>query len=66
LAGSSCWKDKVFFFEKKKQKTFDYLAAVSPGSARQICKSFLVLFFKKEPLAAQRGSNRGWHSGPKS
>jgi hypothetical protein len=65
LAGSSCWKDKVFFFEKKKQKTFDYLAAVSPGSARQICKSFLVLFFKKEPLGYSARIKRGWHSGPK-
>jgi len=30
-------KRKVFFFEKKKQKTF-------------VIKSFLVLFCKKEPL----------------
>jgi hypothetical protein len=36
---------KVFFFEKKKQKTF-----VSAG-ADSMDKSFLVLFFKKELLA---------------
>jgi hypothetical protein len=36
---------KVFFFEKKKQKTFDYLA---PSSTE---KSFLLLFFKKEVLS---------------
>jgi hypothetical protein len=38
---------KVFFFEKKKQKTFDLWC----GAHRQRAprnKSFLVLFFKKE------------------
>jgi hypothetical protein len=47
---------KRFFFEKKKQKTF---APVAPTTIFAIghhpwrergCKSFLVLFFKKEPL----------------
>jgi hypothetical protein len=40
---------KRFFFEKKKQKTFEYWAEPiqrrPPGD-----KSFLVLFFKKELL----------------
>jgi hypothetical protein len=40
-----------FFFEKKKQKTFGYLASAFPGGLSPVCKSFLVLFFKKEPLA---------------
>jgi len=47
---------KHFFFEKKKQKTFDSprllsghsLAAQKPG----VIKSFLLLFFKKEVLAS--------------
>jgi hypothetical protein len=34
---------------KKEAKTF---ARLSPGSRRQPRKSFLVLFFKKEPLPA--------------
>jgi hypothetical protein len=50
LAARVC--KKAFFFEKKKQKTFAYLAAALPDRARPICKSFLVLFFKKEPLAS--------------
>jgi hypothetical protein len=40
---------KPFFFEKKKQKTFDYSGCgVSWIKRGQTCKSFLVLFFKKE------------------
>jgi hypothetical protein len=39
---------KHFFFEKKKQKTFAHLAAASPEALGPGCKSFLVLFFKKE------------------
>jgi hypothetical protein len=35
---------KHFFFEKKKQKTFDYIEHL-------IFKSFLLLFFKKEVLS---------------
>jgi hypothetical protein len=35
---------KVFFFEKKNQKTFIYF------TRHQIDKSFLLLFFKKEDL----------------
>jgi hypothetical protein len=41
---------KHFFFEKKKQKTFDYFGFGSPGETKPNSKSFLVLFFKKEPL----------------
>jgi hypothetical protein len=39
---------KDFFFEKKKQKTFDHLALVFPERLGPNRKSFLVLFFKKE------------------
>jgi hypothetical protein len=42
---------KVFFFEKKKQKTFGFGMA-PPLSLRLGDKSFLVLFFKKELLSA--------------
>jgi hypothetical protein len=45
-------KGKVFFFEKKKQKTFIRLASASPERLGFISKSFLVLFFKKELLAS--------------
>jgi hypothetical protein len=45
---------KRFFFEKKKQKTFATCPCPRPataGTARTAMnKSFLVLFFKKEPL----------------
>jgi hypothetical protein len=39
---------KRFFFEKKKQKTFGTWRARQFGAAAPRCKSFLVLFFKKE------------------
>jgi hypothetical protein len=47
-------KRKVFFFEKKKQKTFAYCPLrrtkqVKAGQSERD-KSFLVLFFKKELL----------------
>jgi hypothetical protein len=38
---------KVFFFEKKKQKTFIHWCGPT-GRCPTISKSFLVLFFKKE------------------
>jgi hypothetical protein len=42
---------KVFFFEKKKPKTRGRFGfGVSGESPAQTRKSFLVLFFKKEPL----------------
>jgi hypothetical protein len=43
---------KHFFFEKKKQKTFDYFGFGFPGETEAKSQSFLVLFFKKEPLSA--------------
>jgi hypothetical protein len=50
---------KRFFFEKKKQKTFGYwLRPLRVGSA-WICKSFLVLFFKKEPLPSLKQHEPG-------
>jgi hypothetical protein len=49
---------KVFFFEKKKQKTF--VRAV----ANLMEKSFLVLFFKKELLAVFRFRRGGWRERP--
>jgi hypothetical protein len=42
---------KIFFFEKKKQKTFAHWASASPERLGPEFKSFLVLFFKKELLA---------------
>jgi hypothetical protein len=45
-------KGKHFFFEKKKQKTFDYSASVLQERPKPNSQSFLVLFFKKEPLSA--------------
>ena len=42
---------KVFFFEKKKQKTFDSAVAALTGEHPTGSKSFLVLFFKKGLLA---------------
>jgi hypothetical protein len=45
-------ESKAFFFEKKKQKTFTHFMFGAPDTLRaQMDKSFLVLFFKKEPLA---------------
>gem|GEM_PF-5444275 len=41
---------KHFFFEKKKQKTFDWLSRTEP-EAYAMGKSFLLLFFKKEVLS---------------
>jgi hypothetical protein len=43
-------KEEVFFFEKKNQKTFITLAPSPRHARRQIDKSFLLLFFKKEDL----------------
>jgi len=40
----------MFFFEKKNQKTFESWAEPSRRGRSQICKSFLLLFFKKEVL----------------
>jgi hypothetical protein len=41
---------KVFFFEKKKQKTFGHWLRLFRIGSAQTRKSFLVLFFKKERL----------------
>jgi hypothetical protein len=38
---------RMFFFEKKNQKTFVYWCAL-PATARQHAKSFLLLFFSKK------------------
>jgi hypothetical protein len=43
---------KVFFFEKKKQKTFGCWAPSYPQARSKINKSFLLLFFKKENLSS--------------
>jgi hypothetical protein len=43
-------KQKRFFFEKKKQKTFLYLDMGGFTCSDQIKTSFLLLFFKKEAL----------------
>jgi hypothetical protein len=41
----------MFFFEKKNQKTFDHKGARLRLAWVPTCKSFLLLFFKKEVLA---------------
>jgi hypothetical protein len=43
---------KQFFFEKKNQKTFESWAELFRKDRSQMCKSFLLLFFKKEGLAS--------------
>jgi hypothetical protein len=43
-------EERLFFFEKKKQKTFACWRALRRQSVQKD-KSFLVLFFKKEPLS---------------
>jgi hypothetical protein len=49
---------KRFFFEKKNQKTFESLRAmVNTVPSATGHKSFLVLFFKKEPLALFQDSH---------
>jgi len=42
-------KERVFFFEKKNQKTFVFLR-VLPARYTLIVKSLLLLFFRKEGL----------------
>jgi len=50
-----CWrKKKQFFFEKKNQKTF-FRSLALPARLPPNDKSFLVLFFKKEPLSCLIG-----------
>jgi hypothetical protein len=47
-------KEELLFVNKKKQKNFFYCGPAAlepPAPAPQIKRSFLVLFFKKEPLA---------------
>jgi hypothetical protein len=47
---------RMFFFEKKNQKTFTSLGRVLPGKAEaETDKSFLLLFFKKEGLPSEPG-----------
>jgi hypothetical protein len=43
--------EKHFFFEKKKQKTFESWSALCWKRRNSIIKSFLVLFFKKELMS---------------
>jgi hypothetical protein len=43
---------KQFFFEKKNQRTFESWVEPTWRDRSQICKSFLLLFFKKEGLAS--------------
>jgi hypothetical protein len=43
-----------FCSEKKEQKTSAHWAEPSPVRSAQTRQSFLVLFFKKEPLTAKQ------------
>jgi hypothetical protein len=47
-------KKGLFFFEKKKQKTFAHCPWPRAGPGTKTDKSFLVLFFKKEHLPSLR------------
>jgi hypothetical protein len=49
-SGGTSARREVFFFEKKKQKTFGLLSRTYPAAYAK-GKSFLVLFFKKELLS---------------
>jgi hypothetical protein len=49
-AESTYGRRKQFFFEKKNQKTFESWAEPLRKDRSQTCKSFLLLFFKKEVL----------------
>jgi hypothetical protein len=56
----------MFFFEKKNQKTFAPCGLAVASGLGAICKSFLLLFFKKEAscfLAAAATSTRKSHQG---
>jgi len=63
------WYRKEFFFEKKNQKTFatsvrSLALTLVSDSEPNICKSFLVLFFKKERpayLARWDGFKIAWY-----
>jgi len=47
------WLKRLLFVNKKKQKNFDSLNAKPLKQAtHQRSRSFLVLFFKKEPLSS--------------
>jgi len=49
-------KQALLFLKKKQQKNFCYSGATHERAAtHQVNKSFLVLFFKKEPLSSLEG-----------
>ncbi len=43
-------ESKAFFFEKKKQKTFESLSRAYPADVRQYVKVFCFFFSKKKNL----------------
>jgi hypothetical protein len=49
-------KEALLFVNKKKQKNFFNLDRAGETTQAQRSKSFLVLFFKKEPLPSLRPS----------
>jgi len=49
---------KVFFFEKKNQKTFIHKIRRLRQPCCQMNKSFLLLFFKKEDLSSLLSSRQ--------
>jgi hypothetical protein len=50
VAAGQASSGRMFFFEKKSQKTFVICAAFPRGLATAL-RSFLLLFFKKEVLS---------------
>jgi hypothetical protein len=53
-------RSKAFFFEKKKQKTFDYLAAMFPDGARLHLQKFFGSFFQKRTAWTSLNNNKPW------
>ncbi len=55
---------KVFFFEKKKQKTFDHLGSALPQARPQVAKVFWFFFSKKNCLLLTVSGLAGCMVGP--
>jgi hypothetical protein len=51
-------RKKIFFFEKKKQKTFPTLSRTYPRSPAQVVKVFWFFFSKKNRLMAALSLHR--------
>jgi hypothetical protein len=62
LRGAEGWERQQFFFEKKNQKTFDYIRLALPHGAHQTAKVFASFFKKKRFLASDgAASTASWN-----